>query len=232
MQHHHDSVTGGELWDFWDIRGRSRWSTTETKLLYWWCKYCPWSGRSNWISLRCSSGTTLTWMRRIHEVIRHCCWHTGRGWTCVNYGLELNWRVLIATCKQLVWSIRIGRNIPIWVLHVTLDWTCLLWGCVWKRGLGIVRTHTTLCLSCSQDLPWLQWLVKYLSWVQEFLWWVEFEYNDSWYSNSTQERVRVLMKLDSIRTHHIACGWVCRGHTHTPHTRKVVCMCMSVYAHP
>ncbi len=31
-------------------------------------------------------------------------------------GIELNWRVLIATCKQLVWSIRIGRNMPIWVL--------------------------------------------------------------------------------------------------------------------
>jgi hypothetical protein len=28
----------------------------------------------------------------------------------------LNWRVLIATCKQLVWSIRIGWNMPIWVL--------------------------------------------------------------------------------------------------------------------
>ncbi len=28
----------------------------------------------------------------------------------------LDWRVLIATCKQLVWSIRIGRNMPIWVL--------------------------------------------------------------------------------------------------------------------
>jgi hypothetical protein len=34
--------------------------------------------------------------------------------------LKLNWRVLIATCKQLVWSIRIGRNIPIWVLHLIL----------------------------------------------------------------------------------------------------------------
>jgi hypothetical protein len=32
----------------------------------------------------------------------------------------LNWRVLIATCKQLVWSIRIGRNIPIWVLCLIL----------------------------------------------------------------------------------------------------------------
>jgi hypothetical protein len=27
-----------------------------------------------------------------------------------------NWIDLIATCKQLVWSIRIGRNMPIWVL--------------------------------------------------------------------------------------------------------------------
>ena len=32
----------------------------------------------------------------------------------------LIWRVLIATCKQLVWSIRIGRNIPIWVLCLIL----------------------------------------------------------------------------------------------------------------
>ncbi len=32
------------------------------------------------------------------------------------FDIILNWRVLIATCKQLVWSIRIGRNIPIWVL--------------------------------------------------------------------------------------------------------------------
>jgi hypothetical protein len=30
------------------------------------------------------------------------------------------WCVLIATCKQLVWSIRIGRNMPIWVLIHTL----------------------------------------------------------------------------------------------------------------
>jgi hypothetical protein len=28
----------------------------------------------------------------------------------------LNWIVLITTCKQLVWSIRIDRNMPIWVL--------------------------------------------------------------------------------------------------------------------
>jgi hypothetical protein len=33
---------------------------------------------------------------------------------------ELNWRVLIATCKQLVWSIRIGRNMSIWVLCLIL----------------------------------------------------------------------------------------------------------------
>jgi hypothetical protein len=32
----------------------------------------------------------------------------------------LNWRVLIATCKQLVWSSRIGRNMPIWVLYLIL----------------------------------------------------------------------------------------------------------------
>jgi hypothetical protein len=35
--------------------------------------------------------------------------------------IELNWRVLIATCKQLVWSIRIGRNMPIWVLLLSLE---------------------------------------------------------------------------------------------------------------
>jgi hypothetical protein len=34
--------------------------------------------------------------------------------------IELNWRVLIATCKQLVWSNRIGRNMPIWVLFLIL----------------------------------------------------------------------------------------------------------------
>jgi hypothetical protein len=33
---------------------------------------------------------------------------------------ELNWRVLIATCKQLVWSNRIARNMPIWVLCLIL----------------------------------------------------------------------------------------------------------------
>ena len=31
-------------------------------------------------------------------------------------GLGMNEWVLIATCKQLVWSSRIGRNMPIWIL--------------------------------------------------------------------------------------------------------------------
>ncbi len=30
--------------------------------------------------------------------------------------IKLNEWVLIATCKQLVWSTRIGRNMPIWIL--------------------------------------------------------------------------------------------------------------------
>jgi hypothetical protein len=44
------------------------------------------------------------------------CWTTRKRSLLVDRDVdELNWRVLIATCKQLVWSIRIGRNIPIWV---------------------------------------------------------------------------------------------------------------------
>jgi hypothetical protein len=52
--------------------------------------------------------STLTFMWGSSKTHRSCM-HT----------YILNWRVLIATCKQLVWSIRIGWNIPIWV-HASL----------------------------------------------------------------------------------------------------------------
>jgi hypothetical protein len=50
-----------------------------------------------------------------------------------------------------------------------------------------------------QDLTPFQWLLKYLSCVQEFLGWVEFEYKDTSYSNSTQERGHSTHDLDMLK---------------------------------
>jgi hypothetical protein len=47
--------------------------------------------------------------------------------------LRMNEWVLIATCKQLVWSNRIGRNMPIWVLLI-----------VWNSGWDEDVTHLSL----------------------------------------------------------------------------------------
>jgi hypothetical protein len=41
--------------------------------------------------------------------------------------IAMNEWILIGTCKQLVWSIRIGRNMPIWVL-----WCSLLCSRLWS----------------------------------------------------------------------------------------------------
>ena len=49
-------------------------------------------------------------MTRMHSVVR------GTGTPKDKDEVEMKWNVLITTCKQLVWSIRIGRNMPIWVL--------------------------------------------------------------------------------------------------------------------
>ena len=38
--------------------------------------------------------------------------------SCLTNRIRMNEWVLIATCKQLVWSTRIGRNMPIWNLDV------------------------------------------------------------------------------------------------------------------
>ncbi len=65
--------------------------------------------------------------------------------------IENEW-VLIATCKQLVWSIRIGRNMPIWVL-------CLIPGSGPGAALPLEATgYGVRSLLCAK-LPERPWVV-------------------------------------------------------------------------
>ncbi len=58
----------------------------------------------------------------------------------------LDWWVLISTCKQLVWSNRIGRNMPIWIL-------CLILGSVPGVVLPLEETRCGW-ESCSIQGSW------------------------------------------------------------------------------
>ncbi len=80
----------------------------------------------------------LTWVTQ-HGHFNRGCPCLGARWTCVHWRgcplpvhIFVEW-VLIATCKQLVWSNRIGRNMTIWVLQVVIIRTCLY---IQNRGGG------------------------------------------------------------------------------------------------
>ena len=96
---------------------------------------CPvwWSSSIRKISTteegRSTYKSSLIFTHIVYRCVRLSCPYFQEGLcVCKRDGLPanhhwyslLNWRVLIATCKQLVWSIRIGRNIPIWVLCLIL----------------------------------------------------------------------------------------------------------------
>ncbi len=62
--------------------------------------------------------------RTLHQgTVDHCLksrrrhYEEGSGISTVSFR-ELHEWVLIVTCKQLVWSTRIGRNMPIWILCI------------------------------------------------------------------------------------------------------------------
>jgi hypothetical protein len=69
------------------------------------------------------SGSTADWCA---ETGQQFCWgemtRTKPATWCMTVFVvcDENKKVLIATCKQLVWSNRIGRNMPIWVLWLML----------------------------------------------------------------------------------------------------------------
>jgi hypothetical protein len=73
--------------------------------------------------------------------------------------VDENWIDLIATCKQLVWSIRIGRNMPIWVPVCECDgWVCDLEATgdvsifkLIRKAAALVRMLSTLDLSCEEN---------------------------------------------------------------------------------
>jgi hypothetical protein len=63
---------------------------------------CPYRSQSCWSSDSVYPPSKI----KVSELVKHCHWIDS-----------------IATCKQLVWSIRIGRNMPIWVLKFkTVRW--------------------------------------------------------------------------------------------------------------
>ncbi len=89
---------------------------------------------------------------------------TGRLWLCRpippipsapphhHHHQALNWRVVIGTCKQLVWSIRIDRNMPMWVL-------CLIPGSGPGAALPLEVTGYGVRSLLYAELPERPWVV-------------------------------------------------------------------------